>query len=53
LKYIEINYFVDFISTKFEKLQIDEKFFVLEKRNAKSEYPLNVLEKIFLILKKK
>ena len=43
------------IPQKFDpKMQILEKFFVvLEKRNVESEYPLNVPERIFLVLKKK
>ena len=42
------------IPKKFEpKMEILEKFFtIIEKRNVKSEYPLNVPERIFLILKK-
>ncbi len=43
------------IPQKFEpKMKILENFFIiLEKRNVKSEYPLNVPTRIFLILKKK
>ena len=43
------------IPQKFEpKMNILEKFFiVLERRNVKSEYPLNVPERIFLVLMKK
>ena len=43
------------IPQKFEpKMKIIKKFFnILENRNVKSEYPLNVPERLFLILKKK
>jgi predicted TPR repeat methyltransferase len=43
------------IPQKFEpKMEIIKQFFtILENRNVKSEYPLNVPERLFLILKKK
>ena len=43
------------IPQKFEpKMKIIKEFFnILENRNVKSEYPLNVPERLFLILKKK
>ena len=43
------------IPQKFEpKMEILKQFFtILENRNVKSEYPLNVPERLFLILKKK
>lgn len=35
-------------------MEIIKQFFtILENRNVKSEYPLNVPERLFLILKKK